>query len=133
VKEKHKKAYMECAEAFAKCSLGARLQVGAVLVKGDRVISCGYNALPKHIDGPLEKDGVTRSEVLHAEANALRGLIRSTESAVGAVLFCTHSCCVKCAIDVVDSGIIQVFYRHEYRDSAGVEYLSKNGVKVTKI
>jgi len=133
VKEKHKKAYMECAEAFAKCSLGARLQVGAVLVKGDRVISCGYNALPKHIDGPLEKDGVTRSEVLHAEANALRGLIRSTESAVGAVLFCTHSCCVKCAIDVVDSGITALYYRHEYRSEDGLQYLREQGVGVYKI
>lgn len=133
MKEKHKKAYMECAEAFARCSSGVRLQVGAVLVKEDRVISCGYNALPKHIDGSLEKDGATREEVLHAEANALRGLIRSTESAVGAVLFCTHSCCVKCAIDIVDSGVKAVYYRHEYRSDDGLHYLKAKGVEVYKI
>lgn len=43
MKTKHKLAYMECAEAFAKCSVGVRLKVGSVIVKNNRIISCGYN------------------------------------------------------------------------------------------
>ena len=134
MKEKHKLAYMECAEAFAKCSVGVRLKVGSVIVKNNRIISCGYNALPEHIDGLLEdENGYTRPEVRHSEKNALMGLIKSNESAVGATLFCTHACCKFCAIDIVDSGIKEFYYRHEYRDSSGIEYLKKNGILVEKI
>lgn len=134
MKDKHKKAYMKCAEAFAECSVGERLKVGSVIVKNNRIISCGYNALPEHIDGPLEdENGVTKKEVRHAEKNALMGLIRSNESAVGAIMFVTHSCCKDCAIDIVDAGIQQVFYKHEYRDLTGVQYLKDNGVIVEQM
>lgn len=124
---------MECAEAFAKCSVGERLKVGSVIVKNNRIISCGYNALPAHIDGLLEDEaGKTRPEVRHSEINALMGLIRSSESAVGATLFCTHGCCEQCAIDIVDAGITKVYYKNEYRCDKGLKYLIKNGVSVEK-
>jgi len=110
MKDKHKLAYMECAEAFAKCSVGVRLKVGSVIVKNNRIISCGYNALPEHIDGSLEdEEGHTRKEVRHSEKNALMGLVKSSESAQGASLFCTHACCYFCAVDIVDSGIKEFY------------------------
>ena len=134
MKHKHKMAYMECAEAFAKCSIGVRLKVGSVIVKNNRIISCGYNALPEHIHGPLEdEDGSTRPEVRHSEKNALMGLVKSSESAEGAILFCTHACCKFCAIDIVDSGITTVYYRNDYRSKDGIDYLEENGVKVRKL
>lgn len=134
MKIKHKLAYMECAEAFAKCSVGIRLQVGSVIVKNNRIISCGYNALPEHISGSLEDaDGKTKPEVRHSEKNALMGLVKSNESTQGASLFCTHACCYFCAIDIVDSGIKEFYYRHPYRCTEGIEYLKKNGVQVYKI
>ena len=134
MKHKHKLAYMECAEVFAKCSTGVRLKVGSVIVKNNRIISCGYNALPEHIDGSLEdEDGNTRPEVRHSEKNALMGLVKSSESACGAILFCTHACCKFCAIDIVDSGITTVYYRNDYRSKDGIDYLEEHGVKVHKI
>lgn len=133
MKDKHIKAYMECAEAFAKCSPARRLKVGSVLVKNNRIISCGYNALAEHVNGDCEdENGKTRPEVRHSEANALKGLIKSSESAVGATLFCTHSSCKMCAIDIVDAGITRVFYKDEFRESDGIEYLRNNGVEVIK-
>lgn len=163
MKAKHKLAYMKCAEAFAKCSVGIRLQVGSVIVKNNRIISCGYNALPEHIDGPLEEKAymdvgaggwldpeeiyeawpfedehgryklTTRQEVRHSEKNALMGLVKSNESAQGASLFCTHACCYFCAVDIVDSGIKEFYYREDYRCTEGIEYLEKNGVEVIKL
>ena len=133
MKNKHKKAYMKCAWAFAECSPALRLKVGAVLVKNNRIISCGYNALPEHLDGPCEHEGVTRQEVRHAEKNALLGLTKSSLSSEDAIMFVTHSCCLPCAIDIVDSGIKEVYYCHEYRDTAGLYHLVKNGVKVFKM
>lgn len=134
MKEKHKLAYMECAEAFAKCSNATRLKVGSVIVKDNRIISCGYNGHAQHINDPCElPDGSTDPRLRHSERNALMGLVRSNQSAVGASLFCTHSCCVFCAIDIVDSGISSVYYRYQYRDDSGLKYLLNNGVLVEQI
>ena len=85
MKNKHLSAYMKCAEAFAECSSSKRLKVGSVIIKNNRIISCGYNALPEHMHGPLEDaDGKTKPEVRHSEKNALLGLVKSNESALGA-------------------------------------------------
>lgn len=133
LKYKHIKAYMECAEAFAKCSNATRLKVGSVIVKDNRIISCGYNAHAEHIDAPCElPDGTTDPRLRHSEKNALMGLVRSNQSAIGATLFCTHSCCSLCAIDIVDSGIKKFYYKNDYRDSSGLQYLKDSGVEVYK-
>ena len=133
MKTKHKKAYMECAEAFARCSVGERLKVGSVIVKGNNIISTGYNGLPAAIDEPLEdENNVTRVEVRHSEKNALMGLIRSSENAVGSTMFCTHACCKPCSIDIVDAGITHFIYKNDYRCKDGLQYLIENGVKVEK-
>lgn len=159
MKEKHLTAYMKCAEAFAECSPAVRLKVGSVLVKNNRIISCGYNALPEHIVGDCETkihshfdhihDGelqeyphqdnkgdyrlVTRAEVRHSERNCLKGLEKSNESSLGSIMFTTHSCCLQCAIDIVDAGVVKFFYRNVYRDTEGLDYLKTNGVEVEQI
>lgn len=131
MKEKHKLAYMKTAEVFAECSVGTRLKVGAVIVKDNRIISCGYNAHPAHIDGPLEgSDGQTLSTVRHGEKSALMGLLRAGISSVGAEMFVTHSCCLNCSIDIVDAGITKVYYKHKYRDNSGILHLTRSGVDV---
>lgn len=134
MKNKHLKAYFKCAEAFAECSDSKRLKVGSVVVKNNRIISCGYNALPEHMHGSLEdENGKTRAEVRHSEKNALLGLIKSNESAVGATLICTHSCCRLCAVDIVDAGVTEFYYKHDYRCNEGIKYLKENGVVVYKL
>ena len=42
MKDKHKLAYMKCCKVFAECSDDTRLHVGTVIVKNNRIISCGY-------------------------------------------------------------------------------------------
>jgi dCMP deaminase len=133
MKYKHKLAYMKTALAFAECSVGTRLKVGAVIVKDNRIISCGYNAHPKHINGPLEGlDGLTMPTVRHAEKSALMGLLRAGISPIGSVMFVTHSCCASCSIDIIDAGIKEVYYIEEYRDQSGLELLKSAGVAVDK-
>lgn len=134
MKHKHKLAYMKCAEAFAECSNATRLKVGAVIVKDNRIVSCGYNAMPEHIKDPCElPDGTTDPRVRHSEKNALLGLTKSSESSKGAEMFCTHVCCKFCAIDIVDAQISKLYYRHTYRDLSGIAYLVANGVEIERI
>lgn len=140
MKQKFVDAYMDVAERFAQLSSAVRLHVGAIIVKDDRIISIGYNGMPSGWDNVCEfveydDNGdplgtKTRPEVLHAETNAIAKLARSSESGLGATLFVTHQPCLDCAKLVYQAGIDTVYYRNQYRDSAGVEFLEKAGVKV---
>lgn len=133
MKLKHKIAYLETCDVFAKCSPSNRLKVGAVIVKNNRIISCGYNALPEHLDGPLEdENNVTYQEVRHGEKNALMGLTKSSESAQGSLMFCSHSCCKPCAVDIVDAGIRAFYFKDVYKNWDGINHLLDAGVKVYK-
>jgi dCMP deaminase len=72
----------------------------------------------------------TKSEVLHAETNAIAKLAKSNESGLGATMFITHAPCLDCAKLIYQSGISSVLYRDSYRSTEGVEFLNKSGVKV---
>lgn len=75
----------------------------------------------------------TRPEVLHAEENALIKLARDGESGKDALLFVTHAPCIQCAKLIYGAGISQVFYKHTYRDEAGLDFLFKCGISTIKI
>jgi dCMP deaminase len=75
----------------------------------------------------------TKSEVLHAETNAIAKLARSTESGLNATMFITHSPCLDCAKLIYQSGISTVFYRDSYRSEDGVQFLKKSGITVEQI
>ena len=125
-------AYMRAAHLFADLSSAERLKVGAIIVKDGRIISIGYNGTPSGWDNTCEQDGVTKPEVIHAEANAISKLARSTESGRGAEMYLTHSPCIECAKLIHASGIGRVFYQTTYRSDAGIEFLRDCGVRITK-
>lgn len=117
---------MKTAYVFSELSNSHRLKVGAVAVKNNRIISCGYNAMPEHTEDPMElPNGLSDPRVRHAEINCLNGLRKSNESIEGASFFCTHWCCLQCAIDLVDSKIKEFYYVEQYRSTEGLEYLKK--------
>ena len=125
---------MKSAFNYAECSTAARLKVGCVIVRDDRIISIGYNGMPSGWTNVCEdEDFVTKPEVLHAEENAITKLARSTESGEGATAFITHAPCLSCAKLLYSSGIVEVYYVHEYRDTAGVNFLKKCKIGVDKI
>ncbi len=56
----------------------------------------------------------TKSEVIHAEANAIAKVARSTNSSAGATLYCTLSPCFECAKQIIQAGIVRVVYAEQY-------------------
>ena len=138
MKGKLKNAYMEVAKTFSNCSTAKRLKVGAILVKNGNIISFSYNGTPSGFDNDCEYliDGelVTKSIVLHAEENLLMKIAKSNESSEDSIMFVTHSPCIKCARLIYQAGIKEVYYREEYRDISGVEFLrDKCKIKVEKM
>lgn len=56
MKEKHKRAHMKAALAYAECSTAVKLKVGAVIVKDNSVISIGYNGTPPGWNNVCEEE-----------------------------------------------------------------------------
>lgn len=133
MKKKYIFAHMKATAIYAKLSSCKRLQVGALVVKDNRIISIGYNGTPAGDDNCCEKDNVTLSTVIHAESNAIVKLAASNESAKDAAMFITVSPCIDCAKIIYQAGIKNVYYGEVYRDSDGLKFLSKHGVKVGQV
>lgn len=135
MKQKYINAYMDMACRFAQTSEAQRLKVGSLLVKDDRVISLGVNGTPagwcsEVCEGP---DGQTLPHVRHSERACLDKLRRSPESATGSVMFVSHSPCLPCSIEIVDSQVKALYYRYDYRSTDGIRYLLDKGIPVYKI
>jgi len=131
MKTKFIDAYMDVAKRFAQLSSATRLQVGAIVVKDDRIVSIGYNGMPTGWDNCCEdENNKSKPEVLHAETNAIAKLAKSGESGLGATMFVTHAPCIDCAKLVYQSGIATVYYKNKYRSTQGLEFLDKSGVEV---
>ena len=148
-------AHMNVAEEYAKLSSAKRLQVGAIVVKNDKVLSIGYNGTPSGWDNTCEDtieehstyiidhggpehpcttiSTKTRPEVIHAEMNALGKLAKSNETSEGASMYITHAPCFDCAKLIHITGISKVYYRTSYRNNDGIEFLNKCNIEVTKL
>ena len=154
--------YMDVAVRTSELSTAERLKVGAIVVKDDKIISCGYNGSPSGHSNILEQEVMittyeydrlddiereryrfsiilnrwvglkTLDDVIHAEQNAISHLCRSTESSVDSILFCTTLPCHSCSKIIYGAGIKTVYYKNEYRCNKGLEFLQKCGIEVIK-
>jgi len=128
--EKYDRAYLTMAQEWAKLSYCRRKQVGALIVRQNMIISDGYNGTPSGYSNACEDDtGDTHWYVLHAEANAILKVAKSTQSAEGATLYVTLSPCKECSKLIIQSGIKRVVYSVEYKDSSGVQFLREYGIE----
>jgi len=131
---KYHKTYLKMATEWSSLSCCSRKKVGALIVKDGAIISDGFNGTPKGFPNECEDaNGNTYWYVLHAEANAILKVSKSSQSTDGAVLYVTYSPCKECSKLIIQSGIKRVFYNEEYRDIAGLQILREAGVDILKL
>jgi len=131
---KYDVAYLKMALEWAKLSYCKRKQVGALIVKDRTIISDGYNGTPSGFENCCEdENNQTKWYVLHAEANAILKISRSTQSCEGATLYLTLSPCKECSKLIFQSGIKRVVYIQDYSDNEGLSFLKDAGVEILKI
>ena len=125
------KRYMRMAAIWAENSYCERRKVGALIVKDKMIISDGYNGTPAGFENICENDeGFTKPYVLHAEANAITKIARSSNNSKGATLYVTTSPCIECAKLIIQAGIVRVVYGEEYHIMDGVNLLKRVGIEV---
>ena len=117
------------AQEWAKLSHCKRKQVGALIVKDKMIISDGYNGCPSGFENTCEDvEGNTKWYVLHAEANAIMKVARSTNDCKGATLYLTLSPCKECSKLILQAGITRVVYCNTYKDDDGLKFLKESGI-----
>ncbi|MEC5157395.1 deoxycytidylate deaminase [Chryseobacterium sp. MP_3.2] len=127
-------AYLKMAKEWANLSYCKRKQVGALIVKDRMIISDGYNGTPSGFENCCEdENGNTQWYVLHAEANAILKLARSTQSAKDATLYLTLSPCKECSKLILQAGIKKIVYIDDYSDNDGIDFLRNHGIETLKI
>ncbi len=123
--------YLKMACVWAENSYCVRRQVGALVVKDKMIISDGYNGTPSGFENVCEdENNVTKPYVLHAEANAITKLARSSNNSDGATIYITASPCIECAKLIIQAGIRRVVYGEQYRLTDGIDLLRRAGIEV---
>lgn len=132
--ERYDKAYLRMASTWAELSHCSRKKVGALIVRDGRIISDGYNGTPAGFDNCCENDlGETHWYVLHAEANAILKVARSTNDCNNATLYLTLSPCKDCCKLILQAGINRVVYINDYKDTTGIDFLKNSDVEIVQI
>ena len=132
--KKYDIAYLKMAKEWGELSHCKRKKVGAIIVKNNMIISDGFNGTPSGFDNNCEdSEGNTNWYVLHAEANAILKVAKSTNSCEGATLYLTLSPCKECAKLIHQSGIKRLVYLKNYKDTTGLQFLENAGVKIDHI
>ena len=128
------KRYIRMANIWAENSYCERRKVGALLVKDRTIISDGFNGTPAGFENICEDaDGVTKTYLLHAEANAITKVARSNNSSEGATLYITASPCLDCAKLIIQAGIRRVVFNELYRITDGIDLLNRAGIECRHI
>lgn len=134
--------FMEIAEIVKTRSTCLRRQVGAVIVKDNRIITTGYNGAPSGLRHCLETGcerqrlGVSSGErhelcrALHAEQNAIIQAAKLGISTEGATIYITLQPCVICAKMLINAGIKKIVHKGEYPDELSRKMLEEAGIEI---
>ncbi|HEX4886506.1 MAG TPA: dCMP deaminase family protein [Luteibaculaceae bacterium] len=132
--ERYDRAYLRMAFEWAKLSHCQRKQVGALIVKDGTIIADGYNGTPTGFPNQCEDENYeTYWYVLHAEANAITKVAKTSNSAKNGTLYITLSPCKECSKLILQTGIKRVVFSVLYKDTSGIEFLRESGIEVVQI
>lgn len=137
--------FMKMASLVAERSTCLRHHVGAIIVKGKRILTTGYNGAAKGVKDCLELgclrdelgiESGTRQEIcraIHAEQNTIIQAGVHGINISGSSLYCTHTPCMICAKMIVNAGINEVISYHDYADEEARKFLKEVGIKLRKV
>jgi len=137
--------FMEIAEIVKTRSTCLRRQVGAVIVKDNRILTTGYNGSPAGTYNCTDKGTCKRIELnipsgerhelcraLHAEQNAIITAAKNGVSTEGATIYVNVQPCVICAKMIINAGIKRIVFKGDYPDEMSVGMLEEAGIRLEK-
>lgn len=134
--------FLKLAELVGQRSTCLRRSVGAVVVKGRRILATGYNGAPTGL-AHCDRSGCLRQKLrvpsgqrhelcrgLHAEQNAIIQAAFFGISFDGATLYCTNHPCSICAKMLINAGITSIISSAGYPDKMAQEFFAEAGIPV---
>lgn len=135
--------FMQIAEIVKTRSTCLRREVGALIVKDNRIITTGYNGPPSGIKHCEELGGCYREKLnipsgqrhelcraLHAEQNAIIQAAKIGVSTEGAAMYVTLQPCVICAKMIINAGIKKLVFKGSYPDEISMSMLEEAGIEL---
>jgi dCMP deaminase len=117
----------ENAFSFAKLSKCVSKQVGSVIVRDFRILSTGYNGVPKGYKNCCEVFPNYNKETdrqihnlfsekyeIHAEMNAMVWAAKNGISIDNSDIYCTLQPCFNCTKNIIQSGIKNIYFMNRY-------------------
>ena len=138
------KRFMDMAKLVGSWSSCIRKnrQVGAVIVKNNRVLATGYNGAPSGVLNCVERGFCLRDKLkiksgimqemcyaAHAEQNALAQAAKLGHAVEGATIYITHSPCSVCSRILINAGITRIVFDENYPDDFSIELLKESKTK----
>lgn len=127
--------FIEIAKIVSLKSADPRTQVGAVIVKGNRILSIGYNGAISNFRYNFNWATEEKYQFcVHAEANALSNAARVGSNVEDADIYLTLSPCHDCIKLLIQAGIKHVYYLQEYKDFELTKKIADNSdIELIKI
>ncbi|KAK3582183.1 hypothetical protein CHS0354_023719 [Potamilus streckersoni] len=120
--------FMNVAQWVSVRSTCERAQIGAVIVRGNNILSTGYNGSPTglphckgadclifksiHPDGTVEENCMLS---IHAEINAISQAAKNGTAINDASIYITASPCINCLKVLINVGIRKIYYLKPYK------------------
>ncbi|MCD5382625.1 deaminase [Candidatus Gracilibacteria bacterium] len=140
------KNFLKIAQEISTGSKCVSKQVGAVIVKDNRILSTGYNGTPSgyinccdYWKGEYTKDHHDWSlkYEIHAEMNAILWAARNGVEIEGSTIYCTLEPCFQCTKNILASGIKKIVYSKKYDKMGGTsdaeKFVKENGKEIIQI
>lgn len=135
--------FLQIADIVKTRSTCLRRQVGAVIVKDNRIITTGYNGAPSGLSHCFDLGGCYREKLgipsgqrhelcraLHAEQNAIIQAANLGISTKDSTMYVTLQPCVICAKMMINAGVIRVVYQGAYPDELSMSILTEAGIEL---
>jgi len=139
--------FLRIAQLVAQRSTCLRRQVGAVIVRDNRLLATGYNGAPNNVAHCFQLPGGCLREArkipsgqrqelcrgLHAEQNAILQAAAFGVSLKGGDCYCTHQPCITCAKMLINAGIKRVVFLGDYPDELSLEMLKEAKITLERL
>jgi dCMP deaminase len=129
------KTWMEIAIAFSKRSPAPDKQVGVVATdKGGVILGYGWNHSCDDSDpSTVDEYGKTKDTTLHAEDELLARVMESGKTLEGAILYMTHSPCMRCAARLKRAKVKRIFFLEEFKRGISHDFLINHGIDLVQV
>jgi dCMP deaminase len=139
--------FLRIAQLVAQRSTCLRRQVGAVIVRDNRLLATGYNGAPNNVAHCFQLPGGCLREArkipsgqrqelcrgLHAEQNAILQAAAFGVSLKGGDCYCTHQPCITCAKMLINAGLKRVVFLGDYPDELSLEMFKEAKITLERL